>query len=207
MRTSDSIEELATALAKAQGKIEAAPKDSANPFFKSHYADLASVWGACRIPLSENGLAIVQSADSQEGFVDITTRLIHSSGQWIEGTLRLIPTKSDPQGFGSAITYGRRYGLSAIVGIVADEDDDGNAASGPAANGKAKAKTETKPAEPPGRAEFLQWLAETRKTHPDISDDFVQATFNKCGKVYPATRAEIEKTLPKTERQPAGATA
>lgn len=126
---SEQIGELAKALAIAQGKITGALKDSSNPFFKSRYADLASVWDACRGPLSENGLAVVQLTESDDSGVFVITTLAHSSGQWMRSRLRLTPKDSTPQGMGSAITYGRRYALAAIVG-VAQVDDDGNAASG-----------------------------------------------------------------------------
>lgn len=127
MTTSDQIDKLAEALAKAQGQISGAIKDSTNPFFKSKYADLASVMDACRIPLSVNGLAIVQAARSSPGGVEVETMLIHSSGQWIKESLHLPVVKPDAQGIGSAITYARRYGLAAMVGIC-PEDDDGNSA-------------------------------------------------------------------------------
>jgi hypothetical protein len=126
---SEQINELAGALAKAQGKITGALKDSSNPFFKSRYADLASVWDACRGPLSDNGLAVVQLTEADDSGVYVATTLAHSSGQWMRSRLRLTPKDGTPQGMGSAITYGRRYALAAIVG-VAQVDDDGNAASG-----------------------------------------------------------------------------
>lgn len=126
---SAEIDKLAGALAKAQGKITGALKDSANPFFKSKYADLASVWDACRAALSENELAVIQTTESDDSGVFVTTTLAHSSGQWVRSRLRLTPKDGTPQGMGSAITYGRRYALAAIVG-VAQVDDDGNAASG-----------------------------------------------------------------------------
>jgi hypothetical protein len=128
---SDYIGKLAEALSKAQGAMEGASKSAENPFFKSKYADLASVWDACRGPLSANGLAVIQvpAAPTAPGRVAIDTILAHASGEWISGVLELTPVKSDPQSVGSAITYARRYGLQAIVGI-APEDDDGNAASG-----------------------------------------------------------------------------
>lgn len=128
---SESIAALAAALAKAQGAIKAAVKDSSNPHFKSRYADLASVWEACRRPLSENGLAVIQTTDEvPDGTaVLLVTTLVHASGEWIAGRLRLNPVKPDPQGMGSAITYARRYALAAIVGIAPD-DDDGEAAQG-----------------------------------------------------------------------------
>lgn len=128
MTHSEQINELAAALAKAQGQIEGAKKDSINPHFKNRYADLASVWDACREALTTNGLSVVQSAENCEAGYGVTTMLLHTSGQWIRGTLYLKPAKDDPQGAGSALTYARRYALAAMVGI-APEDDDANAAS------------------------------------------------------------------------------
>lgn len=126
---SESIAKLAEALSKAQGKIKGASKDTANPFFKSKYADLASVWDACREQLSAHGLSVIQTTDNAPEGVCVVTTLAHSSGEWIRGKLTMQPVKNDPQGVGSAITYARRYALAAMVG-VAPEDDDGNAASG-----------------------------------------------------------------------------
>lgn len=125
---SENINELAAALAKAQGQIEGAKKDSANPFFKSTYADLASVWDACRKQLSDNGLSIIQCPEEAENGIAIETMLLHSSGQWKSGRYVIPVAKNDAQAMGSAITYGRRYALAAMVGI-APEDDDGNAAT------------------------------------------------------------------------------
>lgn len=131
MRTSEQLNELASALAKAQGLIEAAPKDKDNPFFKSRYADLSSIWNACRTSLSKNGLTVSQGFEpSGSEAVRISTRLMHTSGQWMESVLDLMPKDPSPQAVGSCITYGRRYALAAIVGVVTDEDDDGNQASG-----------------------------------------------------------------------------
>jgi hypothetical protein len=129
MNQSEQINELAAALAKAQSQIEGAKKDKKNPHFKNDYADLSSVWDACREALTGNGLSVAQSAESSgDGGYGVTTMLLHISGQWLTGTLYLRPTKDDPQGAGSALTYARRYGLAAMVG-VAPADDDGNAAS------------------------------------------------------------------------------
>jgi hypothetical protein len=125
---SEQVNEIAAALAKAQSVITGAVKDKTNPHFKNDYADLASVWDACRKPLTDNGLSVAQTAATEDGRVGVTTILLHSSGQWIRDTLVMKPTKDDPQGVGSCITYARRYALAAIVG-VAPEDDDGNAAS------------------------------------------------------------------------------
>ncbi len=126
---SESIGQLAAALALAQSEIENAEKDTANPFFKSKYADLASVWRACRVPLTKNGLAILQPASASGNLVTVTTILAHKSGEWISCELTMPCEKGGPQAIGSCITYGRRYGLSAMVGIASD-DDDGEAAEG-----------------------------------------------------------------------------
>jgi hypothetical protein len=130
MNKSESIAGLAAALAKAQGAMKGALKDSANPFFKSRYADLASVVEAIRAAFSANGLSYIQTVEpSDKDEVRVETTLLHSSGEWIScGILSLPVSKVDAQGYGSALTYARRYSLSAAVG-VAPEDDDGNAAS------------------------------------------------------------------------------
>lgn len=127
---SESIAKLSAALALAQASVTGAAKDALNPHFNRKYADLASVWDACRDALSKNGLAVVQLAESDGDRATVVTILTHSSGEWIKGSVTLRPSKADPQGIGSALTYGRRYGLAAMVG-VAPEDDDGNAAGGP----------------------------------------------------------------------------
>lgn len=129
MNKSESIKEIATALAKVQAAMAPAKKDSKNPFFNSNYADLNSVWDACRILLSSNGLSVTQLNQVSDSGVIVETVLMHSSGEWISGEILLPLDKQNAQGVGSAITYGRRYGLAAIIGIVADEDDDGNKAS------------------------------------------------------------------------------
>ena len=145
MNRSETINEISAALAKAQGLLRPAIKDTVNPFFKSVYADLAAIIDVIREPMSSNGLAILQSIETDAGDVVITTLLSHVSGQWIETALRLKPTKNDPQGVASAATYGRRIGLQSLVGVAADTDDDGNAASAtqsqkPAPAQKANAK-------------------------------------------------------------------
>lgn len=138
LNQSEQINELAAALAKAQGQITGALKDSNNPFFKSKYADLASCWDACRKQLSENGLAVIQTTDidgiirdgkCEDPYVVVHTTLVHSSGQWIRGSLPVKAKDDSPQAQGSGITYARRYALAAIVGL-AQIDDDAEAAQG-----------------------------------------------------------------------------
>jgi hypothetical protein len=131
MNQSESIAKLATALSIVQGKLTHAKKDSANPFFKSKYADLESVWDACRDLLAANGLSVMQfPGEFIDGTMSMTTILAHSSGEWIGQEMSLPVTKPDAQGSGSALTYMRRYALAAVVGVV-QADDDANAASNP----------------------------------------------------------------------------
>jgi hypothetical protein len=140
MERSETINELAAALAAAQGKIENASKDSANPYFRSRYADLASIWDAIRGPLSEHGLAVVQPVRVEGSSVTVTTLLAHASGQWISSDLTMTAQRQikdgggwekldTPQAIGSCITYARRYALAAMAG-VAPEDDDAEGAQG-----------------------------------------------------------------------------
>ena len=128
MNKSDSIANLATALAVAQGAFSSAKKTSDNPFFKSKYADLNSVIEASRAPMLENGLSVVQIPSYADGRVSLETVLMHKSGEWISGNISTKPAKEDSQAIGSAISYLRRYSLASFLGI-AQEDDDGNAST------------------------------------------------------------------------------
>lgn len=140
MQCSEQINDIAAALAKAQGEVRGATKDALNDHFKRKYADLAAVWDACREPLTANGLSVIQPATNRDGRLCIVTRVIHATGQWIEDDgIPLLLGKQDMQALGSAITYARRYGLMAMVGI-APEDDDGEGAG---------AKGESKPVTAP----------------------------------------------------------
>lgn len=127
MTKSESIAELAKALVKAQSFMKPAAKDATNPFFKSKYADFQSIWESLRIPLTTNGLAVVQTTSVKDQMTILHTLLIHSSGEWISGEFPIHPTKPDPQALGSAMTYAKRYALAAICGVVTG-DDDGEAA-------------------------------------------------------------------------------
>lgn len=129
MEKSEQINELVGALSKAQGVIIPASKDSNNPFFKSKYADLASVWQVARDPLYKNGLSVTQHPSADGNVVTIETILTHGSGQWMSSKLTMQAKDASPQAIGSCITYIRRYSLSSIIGIASEEDDDGNAAT------------------------------------------------------------------------------
>jgi hypothetical protein len=129
LNLSNSIKELATALSIVQGQLTFAKKDSKNPFFKSNYADLESVWDACRDLLSANGLAIMQfPGEYIDGNMSLNTIISHRSGEWISQEMSVPVSKPDAQGAGSCITYMRRYALAAVVGVV-QADDDGNSAT------------------------------------------------------------------------------
>ena len=128
MKKSESIKQLASALAVFHIKVDVIKKDAKNPFFKSTYASLSNILDAIKIPLAESDLSFSQHPMGENG---LSTILMHKSGEWIGSHFTMKPVKNDPQGIGSCITYMRRYALAAILGLNIDEDDDGNAASTP----------------------------------------------------------------------------
>jgi hypothetical protein len=156
---SDNIADLAASLAKAQSEMGAVHKDQDNPYFRSKFAGLSTVWETVKPALTKNGLSIVQMPGSDERGYFVQTQLLHSSGQWIRSTTYMKPAKEDPQGIGSLISYARRYALQAMV-MACPDDDDGEAAmgrtaqQGPAESSKPAQKVETpkakasKPTEP-----------------------------------------------------------
>jgi ERF superfamily len=129
MITSASTKEIATALSKAQGEFKPAPFDCENPHFRNKYASLTSIMDTVRPVLAKHGLAITQVVGQDEAGMCLETRLMHISGEWISGSLHLLIDKQNMQGMGSAITYAKRYAISAILGVVSDEDDDAEAGS------------------------------------------------------------------------------
>lgn len=164
--TSPFLGQLATALALAQGQMRGAIRDSENPHLRSKYADLASVWDACRTALSANGLSVVQCPDSEGPKVTMTTFLLHNSGEFIKSVLSLSSMKEkldSPQVAGSTITYARRYALSAMVGISPADDDDAEAAMvrpvQRASPRQALPAEKPKPAAPPVNAGELAQIA------------------------------------------------
>ena len=127
MEKSAEIKNLATALCEFQGAVETIVKTETNPFFKSKYATLSDILLVIRQPLADNGLSFVQFPKGKYG---LETMLMHTSGEWLSQCYEMVPTKNDPQGAGSVITYQRRYALGAILGLNIDIDDDGNKGSG-----------------------------------------------------------------------------
>jgi hypothetical protein len=124
MRTSDSIKHIAPALLTAQRNITFAAKTAKNPHFKVQYADLPSVIDAVKDALNDAGIVFIQTpTPSEDGRLHLVTRMIHESGEWIEDTAVCAMPKQDAQGFGSAMTYLRRYSLAAFCGLYQADDD------------------------------------------------------------------------------------
>lgn len=144
MKKSETLTEFSKAFAKAQQEMKQPLKDANNPFFKSKYVPLENVVEAITESASKNGLSFTQFPSSDEaGNVTVGTLVMHSSGEWIEyDPIKMKPVKNDPQSIGSAITYAKRYALSAIFGITSDQDDDGNEATQAKKQAPAKKKDE-----------------------------------------------------------------
>jgi hypothetical protein len=131
MKTSNEINEISKAISQAQGEMRPASKSTVNPFFKSKYSTLAQVWDVIREPMAKHNLNVLQDVSSTDHGIAISTRICHASGQWIEfGPLEIPLNKKDAQSVGSATSYGKRYALSAAIGVVSEEDDDAEAAMG-----------------------------------------------------------------------------
>jgi len=152
MQSSESIATIAGALVKAQKEIGKAGKNAENPHLKSKYANLAEVWETCQEVLPKHGLAVMQlpaPAGDNETLL-LETVLLHESGEWISSMISMPLPKRDPQGYGSALTYARRYGLAAAAGVVQD-DDDGHAATPQAGENYAE-QTESRQSVPAARS-------------------------------------------------------
>lgn len=173
MIKSESFNELPKAFLAFQKKIKDPTKDADNPFMKSKYVPFDGLVAAVRPTLNECGLAFTQEATAENGAARITTTLWHESGEFLQAEpLSLNLTKADPQGIGSAITYGKRYSLQALLGVAWEDDDDGNAASD-------KAKTA---AENNKRHELLTKIANTAKSEQLNAADIGKLMKYKYGK-------------------------
>lgn len=152
MKQSESIANLAAALVAASAEIKSVPKDATNPHFKNRYATLDAISESVRPVLAKHGLAVMQGTtlpETNEGVIvgfSLETLLLHKSGEWLSNAVIIPIEKASAQGAGSAITYGRRYGLSALLGITTDEDDDGTTAQNHAPRATA---TASRPASAP----------------------------------------------------------
>jgi len=148
MKTSEQINELAAALAKAQAEIENPTKNTTNSHFKSRYADLAGGLTTIRPTLAKHGLAVTQLTSADGDMITLHTRLMHASGQWLEATYPVCRLGKH-QEMGSALTYARRYALFAAIGVAGeDDDDDGNSAAAPSGGSARKSSYAVKKENP-----------------------------------------------------------
>lgn len=203
MNKSDSIAKIAPALCKAQTAFTAAIKAAENPHFRKTYADLGSVIDAVKPHLNANGISFLQGVSGTERGVAVETMLVHDSGEWLSSTLEIPASKLDAQGYGSAITYGRRYGLQALCGVPA-EDDDGNAATDGVRNEKEPVRhpekslsqeykevqdKKKKSSTPPATNGSGPTLAEQQREHEE--KDIIKRAVAKCA--LTGTLAELEQ--------------
>jgi hypothetical protein len=218
MNRSESIATIAAALCAAQSQIRGAAKDASNPIFRSKYATLASVWDAAREPLTSNGLSVVQVPEASEpGTCTLTTILLHTSGEWLSSTMsvpvlpQVVNKGQDPQqtaqGYGSALTYARRYALAAMVGIAPEDDDDGNAASSKAPGPAPKTSQTPHRAEKPplNRAAAIRKIKELGgdvEHAKTLSDDALVA----YGKALKSLPEPPEEPQARTNKQEEGVT-
>jgi len=192
MLMSQSLANLAPALALAQGEFEDASKTSSNPAFRSKYADLAEVLQTVRPVLSKHGLSIVQTPgfyNPTDKTVQVTTMLLHKSGEFLMDTLHMLVTKGDAQGIGSGLTYARRYAAAAICGI-AQADDDGNGAVGrdKAGDDKPAKSKATKAATEPDTAAVDDLVGALQAA---TTDEQITALAARYAKLAPTDQARV----------------
>ena len=218
MEHSEQINELATALAAAQGELENVKKEAENPFYHSKYATLDAVWDTIRPILKKHGLSVIQGAIREKGFIDvgITTMLLHGSGQWISSTLYLPGDASrenkktgewityiNAQTVGSAITYARRYGLAAMVGVASEEDTDAQDISTVKPQQKAQEPMKPKSQPPPedlteGK-KASQKMADKMKADEKIDTDLWALMVDEINKA--TTKARLTAVYNKIEKR------
>ena len=197
LETSPTVGAIAAALAKAQGAMQGAKKEAVNPHFRSRYADLASVWEACRAPLAANELAVVQMLEpAGTGGISLRSLLVHSSGEFFASRLYIPLRDPSPQAIGSAITYARRYALAALVGVAA-EDDDGEEAQQRTVPAAPPANTQAPAAPGPRRTEAqaardMEQLLREAQTFGDLEKKWARI---EAMPFKDAIRAELRRTF------------
>jgi hypothetical protein len=203
VRRSPTIGALASSLAKAQAEMKNPPKDSINPHFKNKYADLATVRDTVLPVLAKNNLSVVQLPCDVDGLPALTTILMHTSGEYIETTALTRPTKMDPQGIGSAMTYARRYGLQSIVGVAADDDDDGHAGSRPAERQQsAPARGQTQQPAAPDALEVAKLTQQFAQCNDDAAwSKACDAVKAAAGKLTPAGLEHVRGVAKETQER------
>lgn len=189
MQHSESIAKIAEALAAFQADVKDPRRDGNNPHFRSKYVQIDALLSAVRPILSKHGLSVVQSTGGDGQNINVTTMILHQSGEWIEtDALNLRAVKADPQGAGSAVTYGRRYSLSAALGVAWDDDDDGEAASTTAQEHNSKQQ------EKDNKHAMLAFIVEEGKAKGVKASDFadiIKAKYKKA-KSSDLTEAEVQ---------------
>ena len=188
MKKSDSISELAKAFAKTQQELKQPLKDAENPFFKSTYVPLENVAESITEAATKNGLSFSQEPSFDDNMVTVTTLVMHSSGEWIEyAPLKMKPVKNPPA-FGSAITYAKRYALSAIFGITSDKDDDGNEATQPQKPQRQQKTTRT--------AQTKQYISSEKvKQYENDIQALIKATGKNDGSIMEALLNHVGATM------------
>lgn len=189
MKKSESISELAKAFAKTQQELKQPLKDAENPYFNSTYVPLENVVQSITDVATKNGLSYSQEPTTIDGVVSVATLIMHSSGEWIEyEPLRLKPDKNNIQGCGSAITYAKRYALSAIFGITSDKDDDGNEATQPQKSQRQQRATK--------QAQVKQYIsADKVKQYEDDVQALINATGKNDGSIMGALLNHVGATM------------
>ena len=201
---SAEIGEIAAALSVAQAEINPAEKNATNPHLKNKYANISAIYDAVREVLPKHGLCVVQTMLPTDGTrAHVRTTLAHKSGQWFASECVMpLDRQGGAQGMGSAITYARRYSLSAILGVVADEDDDGNGAQG--RNNKAQLEKDRaaakannpNPPSDPQRKMFMSMMSKKHNGNRDaILDDLSKYFGRKIASSNELTKAEISEMI------------
>lgn len=201
MKASESIVNIAKALCAFQSTVEAIRKDKANPFLKNKYADISNILEEIREPLATNGLCFVQFPAQNSS---LCTRILHTSGEWLEDEFSISPLKNDPQAMGSAITYMRRYALVAILGL-STEDDDAQAASKSAKQSKQEQQqaasqpvaTPNTQTPPPASDEDILIACQELKEAPSMQD--LQKTWARWKPLQSCTEVQQAKDSRKNE--------
>ena len=170
LKKSESIQNLSKAMAEFQKAIKQPLKDANNPFFKKPYVPLENVVEAINKTCSPLGISIMQFASSDEtGSIEVATLVMHSTGEYIEfPPVRMKPESNKPQAVGSAITYAKRYALSAIFGITSDKDDDGNEATG--LNAQVEKQPQQQPKQDDATGKIEQYWTELEKLGVDVAE-------------------------------------
>lgn len=204
MQTSESIDAIGGALAKAQLELQNPPKNKVNPHFNSKYVDLSDGLDVIRKVLGKHAIAVVQATKAEESTIILHTRLIHSSGQWIESTYPVSGLERH-QVMGSALTYSRRYALFSMVGVAGEDDDDGNAAQEAKPVAGKTAKKQATPGLSPDESEkvfkSLSGILELAKSVDDLNQwakdnqavitTMLPAHQNQLRDKFKATREEL----------------